>query len=582
MRGCAPQLKQPKGALTLRITPSVTVRGWKLENSRASGCHCSSSSKAFASEDTSVSDATSRDPPSSRHEPPASASTTIRNPDAQQATGAAPQPRLLSKPSVARKLLGVQSAAEAAEIISEELGWESSLTAQECLELLNAALDKGNVKLAMSIHSSMCASRRPASSQSSMDMTLAWPPATIQTTSALVLGLCKQLAITEAIRVVAEVRVQGLPRNDEVGFGKVIGSPLAPGQTLTVVQPQEGFKLVADAYSKYEYEVFSGTVITCTSEALNPQDGNILLTIARAVGLLRKPAAKAVHSLAVKAPDGTSRTFRVATENAGVPALVNDRVTFVCSPAKNSNKGRRGLLTASPPGTAPGEPMQATNHKTGVVTSLLRPPTPGAQSGIPSWYLPAAVIFAGSDMASSLLDPSLPALIAAGAAFTMGSAVAGNTVLLPRLKQFTDKEVSLEYMRQRLLGQYSSLAGKLESVTQEANEDIRVLARLWQLENKMASVSQASTAYSARMERVAAARTNIEERLSKKLELLDGYGKVMNMIEIEVEMDIEVPAAELAGIEMQLTRLEELESLQDDWRVQAEARDEVERLLKAA
>ena len=66
-------------------------------------------------------------------------------------------------------------------------------------------------------------------------------------------------------------------------------------------------------------------------------------------------------------------------------------------------------------------------------------------------------------------------------------------------------------------------------------------------------------------------------RLAKKLELLDGYARVMNMIDIEVEMEIELPEAELVGIEQQMMRLEELEGLQDDWRVQAEARDEVRR-----
>eukprot|EP00967_Tisochrysis_lutea_P013441 scaffold15034_cov24-Tisochrysis_lutea.AAC.2 len=43
-----------------------------------------------------------------------------------------------------------------------------------------------------------------------------------------------------------------------------------------------------------------------------------------------------------------------------------------------------------------------------------------------------------------------------------------------------------------------------------------------------------SASYGARMERVITARSNIEQRLSKKLELLEGYGRVMNMIEIEV------------------------------------------------
>lgn len=54
------------------------------------------------------------------------------------------------------------------------------------------------------------------------------------------------------------------------------------------------------------------------------------------------------------------------------------------------------------------------------------------------------------------------------------------------------------------------------------------------------------------------------------------------MIEIEVEMDTEVPAAEVAGISAQIDKLVEMESLQEDYKLQAEARDEVEKLLRAA
>lgn len=48
----------------------------------------------------------------------------------------------------------------------------------------------------------------------------------------------------------------------------------------------------------------------------------------------------------------------------------------------------------------------------------------------------------------------------------------------------------------------------------------------------------------------------------RKVELLGGYSRVMSMIEIEVEMDTEVPAAEVVGIQAQLERLVELEALQ--------------------
>lgn len=34
----------------------------------------------------------------------------------------------------------------------------------------------------------------------------------------------------------------------------------------------------------------------------------------------------------MQAPDGTSRTFRVATPSADVPAQKGERVTFVCAP----------------------------------------------------------------------------------------------------------------------------------------------------------------------------------------------------------------------------------------------------------
>lgn len=132
------------------------------------------------------------------------------------------------------------------------------------------------------------------------------------------------------------------------------------------------------------------------------------------------------------------------------------------------------------------------------------------------------------------------------------------------------------------------------------------------------------------MERVVAAIAGLEQRLQKKLELLDGcgsaplswhpglgghhamllkhkaclicrllpgpwnqqmrvalllaagrYARVANMIEIEVEVDADLPAAEVAGIEEQIQRLQEVAEMQDDWRLQAEAQDEVERLLRA-
>lgn len=64
---------------------------------------------------------------------------------------------------------------------------------------------------------------------------------------------------------------------------------------------------------------------------------------------------------------------------------------------------------------------------------------------------------------------------------------------------------------------------------------MRTLARLYQLQNKMEAVGHAG-AYDARLERVLAARGAVEERLLKRLDLIDGFARVVNMIEIEASL----------------------------------------------
>jgi hypothetical protein len=69
---------------------------------------------------------------------------------------------------------------------------------------------------------------------------------------------------------------------------------------------------------------------------------------------------------------------------------------------------------------------------------------------------------------------------------------------------------------------------------------------MWQLQNKMAAAAAGDT-YAARLQRVISAASNAEQRLQKRIELVDAYARVVNMIEIEVEMDTEVPVAEVLG-----------------------------------
>lgn len=91
-------------------------------------------------------------------------------------------------------------------------------------------------------------------------------------------------------------------------------------------------------------------------------------------------------------------------------------------------------------------------------------------------------------------------------------------------------------MQQQLLQQHSQLTGKARVLLAAIEEDVRALARLWQLQAKMRSVGDA---YDARLSQVMAARALVQEQLCQRLQLLEGYSRVGSMIEIEVEMNSE-------------------------------------------
>jgi division protein CdvB (Snf7/Vps24/ESCRT-III family) len=102
-------------------------------------------------------------------------------------------------------------------------------------------------------------------------------------------------------------------------------------------------------------------------------------------------------------------------------------------------------------------------------------------------------------------------------------------------------QMAVEEMQQQLLRQHSELMNKARALNSTIADDVRSLARLWQLQAKMESVG---SAYDTRLARVGAARCLLQEQLCKRLALLEGYSRVASMIEIEVEMNTEVCAAE--------------------------------------
>lgn len=77
--------------------------------------------------------------------------------------------------------------------------------------------------------------------------------------------------------------------------------------------------------------VFTGTVVKVGSEATVSTQG-WLLALSRGIGLWRKPPTGAVHEMVIATPGGLTRSIRVATPTADVPAKKGDRISVVCCP----------------------------------------------------------------------------------------------------------------------------------------------------------------------------------------------------------------------------------------------------------
>ena len=341
--------------------------------------------------------------------------------------------------------------------------------------------------------------------------------------------------------------------------------------------------MVSDSYSKYEYEVFSGVVVKAESESLVASLSWLKLLAAR-IG--QSSATSSVHVVTLESPSGQQRTFKFGTQLAVAPAKAGDRVSIVCAPEQGRSIRQdirySGILSPSPPGKRPGEPLSITNHTIDNMSTLLNRPSELDSVGGPinSWFLMSFLVIAGADAASSLIDPSLPYLIAAGVGSSAVAAALGANVLLPSLKQLPESALGIQETRQSLLQEHVRLTTNIQQVVDETSEDIRMLARLWQLLNKMSSIDN-KNAYATRAERVLEAKEAVEERMGARIGILSEYTRVCAMVEVEVEMETEIPLAEYQDLKNQIARMSEIELLQEEWTERAAAADEVERLLRS-
>lgn len=156
-------------------------------------------------------------------------------------------------------------------------------------------------------------------------------------------------------------------------------------------------------------------------------------------------SVRGIITIQVSTPSGTASTHIFATKTVELPAREGERVTVsLAAPSTVYREIGPLKLSTHAPALSPGEPMCLTNHNSGQVSQLLRAPMKDEGSILfnPSILFPALSLLATGDVASGIIDPSLPRLISVVAVASIAVGTAVNRVVLPELRK-----VNLSFLR---------------------------------------------------------------------------------------------------------------------------------------
>jgi hypothetical protein len=115
-----------------------------------------------------------------------------------------------------RRVLSAASAAEVVDILVQQNEKVlKGIMPEDADLILASSLQQGNTALALSVYREMCIAKRAQTSGTSTAV-CSWPAAALGTTTAVVLGLCEQLRVNDALSVMEGIRSQGIPKAEEV------------------------------------------------------------------------------------------------------------------------------------------------------------------------------------------------------------------------------------------------------------------------------------------------------------------------------------------------------------------------------
>ncbi|KAM2035433.1 hypothetical protein EV2_039426 [Malus domestica] len=495
------------------------------------------------------------------------------------------------------RVSGAKDAQEALQLIAEMSDRNGGVVSvSDCCAIISAALKRNNRDLALSVFYEMRASfDQGVNEDGPLVERWKWSRPDVRVYTSLILGLAASLRVSDAMRMINNVCRVGVSPAEEVPFGKVVRCPSCM-IAVAVAQPQHGIQVVSCAKCCYQYELISGNIASIESEEIS-MDVPAWKRGLRFLNIMKQSIPAAVHSIVVQTPSGIARTNRFATETVDLPAQEGERVTIALA-APSSVYREVGPLKFSPkaPNFYPGEPICLTNHEDGRESKLLRAPLKDGGSLLtnPSILFPIVAVLASGNAASGVIDPTFPQFLPVAAVASLAVGVTLNTLVVPQLNRLPRRIVDTVAIKQQLLSQYDTLQSRIRGLKESAEKEVWMLARMCQLENKIVAVGEPS--YRARRSKVKRVREGLENSLKGRIELIDSYARISSMIEIEVELDSDVLAAEAASnaenIAEQIQQTMELENLEEAspftsnslvfrWRIQVEANDEAERLLSS-
>lgn len=167
------------------------------------------------------------------------------------------------------RVSGAKDASEVLEMVAESSKRSGGvLTVDECCLIINAAIDRGNTDLALSIFYAMRSSFYQGFSENgTLVDRWKWSRPDVSVYTSLVQSLAASLKVSDALRLIGDISRVGVSPGEEVPFGKVVRCPTCL-IAVAVAQPQHGIQIVSCAKCRYKYELVSGDIVSIHSEEI--------------------------------------------------------------------------------------------------------------------------------------------------------------------------------------------------------------------------------------------------------------------------------------------------------------------------